>query len=1521
MYLSANTRITLLSFLTLFFLLPQYLSAQDEFSGNIFLDHNSDGIKNFKDYNHPAIRIRTYDDTNNNSVLDTSDILIDTDLSDEFGNYTISLPVFGSTVVNSIYVQTENDDAEEYTSDSTMYLGSSDLEMAFESGSNEQIVGIRFDGIAIPQGATITNAYIEFEAKANNSGACALNIWAEKDINSQGFSDIDANISSRNTTTNSVTWTPSAWTDNNFYTTPSLVSLVSELNSMTGWNENSAVTFIISGTGEREAWSAQESGTAPRLVVEFDNPYLGNRYFIVLSESEMLTGANITLPSSEYYTYDAGLGTTSNVDFAFYGETLLCYGMSDGGVNSGLSAMNRATGDNFLIGLSGRTAIEAACFNPYSEELYAADANQLGLINRTTGVFTATSNTFGTGSSAALGDTENFNDVDGLAFDPISGILWGTDRTSSWDVLFQIDHSTGAFIPDAFGPGEDYVLVRDIAGTIPGDIDDIAIDPENGNLYGIANNPSFDLLVIIDKSTGIATSIDTLKKTDGNYVRDVEGFGFTNFGLLLAATGNTSTVDDSQWTVDLETGTVNFVGTYNYGRDYESCDCLTAAVNNVSGTVFNDVDGDGIIDAGDSGLENVTVYIYIDDNNNSRIDVTDIIVDSVDTDINGSWYYNVASNVSLLFTIDVNDLPSGALMTTNNLEIAFLDDGIGGQFDTNNNFGYNFTGPDTDKDGISDANDIDDDNDGIPDDVENYSGDHDNDGIPDYEDMGFCATYFGGVNGWNCSNGYPDPSDDLDGDGLINFQDSDFPYCGGLNVFGICTNYDKDSDGIPDHIDLDADNDGIPDLIEVKGIDQDGDGRVDDNTDQDGDGLADSFDNNDTDGPAGDNSDVVNPSTTILLDTNSDGFTDAGDTDGDNLPDYIDLDSDNDGLPDLVEGGGIDSNGDGRVDWYIDDDGDGYSDIYDSDEDDVIGDEDSGTPLVETDALGNLLGGATGISIDTDGDGYADHLDLDADNDGIPDIVEAGGSTINGDGMVDTGALPWDADRDGLADIYDENASDGPGDVGANGIALVETTADSNNDYRVNANESMQAGGTNFINIDNDPYPNHLDLDSDNDGITDVVENASGNTNADNSSMGSLDGTVDNYTDTMDNNGWNDSSNAATIDSDSDSIPDYLDIDADNDGIPDFIEGVCTLCPSASGPSGNDTNGNGVLDVFENMSDDNLNNTTGNNIGTTPNLDDDDLVDSIPDYLDIDTDEDEAFDWTEGFNLSSETPAIDDIIDIAIIYETLNNNPNHYNLTDTDNDGLPDWLDNQPTTSGYDELTRPPFIDQSNSFWQDANNNGLVDLFDPEVNGTLSATPDTDGINDDDWRDQFAGPLLPVELVALSAVIKDCKIVINWKTDSEYNFINFDLERSLDGLAFEKLTSVLGMGDSRGSSYSFTDDTEQGLLYYRLKMNDADGSFEYSKVIIIEINCEETQQQVMIYPNPLSSQGNLLNIIPAHLDMGTQIDIFSPKGELIFVQKVDRGAISIDLKFLTPGFYFIRGLNGNTNFSQKLVVK
>jgi len=148
-----------------------------------------------------------------------------------------------------------------------------------------------------------------------------------------------------------------------------------------------------------------------------------------------------------------------------------------------------------------------------------------------------------------------------------------------------------------------------------------------------------------------------------------------------------------------------------------------------------------------------------------------------------------------------------------------------------------------------------------------------------------------------------------------------------------------------------------------------------------------------------------------FTDNDGDGFADSvaaarlpePDSDGDGFLDYLDLDSDNDGLPDVTESLGpqADINNDGLLDNPIDSDNNG---------------------LVDGIAFNSIK--------DTDGDQQADHLDLDSDNDGVKDLVQAGGADIDGDGQVDT----WlDSDSDGIPNTVDVDFTLGE-DVDNDGI-------------------------------------------------------------------------------------------------------------------------------------------------------------------------------------------------------------------------------------------------------------------------------------------------------------------------------------------------------------------------------------------------------------------------------------------------------------------------------------------------------
>jgi type IV pilus assembly protein PilY1 len=193
--------------------------------------------------------------------------------------FALAIPQYVQASTFEVRVASGYDDAEERYGgswDGRMDVGDYDLELT-EDYSYNQIVGIRFRNIQIPQGYTITNAYIEFSADETGSTSTNLSIYGE-DIDDapifrSGWGNWH-NISNRTKTSASVSWSPEAWTTvHATYRTTDISSIVQEIVNRSGWAAGNAMVFIIEGSGKRVAESCNGAGwhssQIPLLHVEF----------------------------------------------------------------------------------------------------------------------------------------------------------------------------------------------------------------------------------------------------------------------------------------------------------------------------------------------------------------------------------------------------------------------------------------------------------------------------------------------------------------------------------------------------------------------------------------------------------------------------------------------------------------------------------------------------------------------------------------------------------------------------------------------------------------------------------------------------------------------------------------------------------------------------------------------------------------------------------------------------------------------------------------------------------------------------------------------------------------------------------------------------------------------------------------------------------------------------------------------------------------------------------------------------
>ena len=185
----------------------------------------------------------------------------------------------------------------------------------------------------------------------------------------------------------------------------------------------------------------------------------------------------------------------------------------------------------------------------------------------------------------------------------------------------------------------------------------------------------------------------------------------------------------------------------------------------------------------------------------------------------------------------------------------------------------------------------------------------------------------------------------------------------------------------------------------------------------------------------------------------------------------------------------------------------------------------------------------------------------------------------------------------------------------------------------------------------------------------------------------------------------------------------------------------------------------------------------------------------------------------------------------------------------------------------------------------------------------------------------IANPL-PVNLVSFSGKTVNNTNILTWKTANELAFEGFEVQKSVDGKAFEKIGYVKG---NNAEVYQFSENRilplNQNLFYYRLKMNDLNGKYTYSKVISIK-NKEVKLVVGDVYPNPVYNNDAYINIKSKENGSFT-FTIYDLTGKVIDIQKMNlikgENKLQIDLSNLNIGINFLKIESQKEQYFRKLM--
>lgn len=194
--------------------------------------------------------------------------------------------------------------------------------------------------------------------------------------------------------------------------------------------------------------------------------------------------------------------------------------------------------------------------------------------------------------------------------------------------------------------------------------------------------------------------------------------------------------------------------------------------------------------------------------------------------------------------------------------------------------------------------------------------------------------------------------------------------------------------------------------------------------------------------------------------------------------------------------------------------------------------------------------------------------------------------------------------------------------------------------------------------------------------------------------------------------------------------------------------------------------------------------------------------------------------------------------------------------------------------------------------------------------GTIGSGIPASATNDGSFLTKTSDAItpLPIKLISFNAVKNNAVVDLNWVTASEQNNTGFDVEKSEDGQLWTKIQFVETLAEGGNSNqilkYAITDSNPKaGKNFYRLKQIDANGTFEYSPIRMVQF---DAVNKVDIYPNPAQNHININGLLG-----NEAINIYNVNGQQVATYDATNAKVQININHLVNGTYIIRITNQN----------
>jgi hypothetical protein len=150
----------------------------------------------------------------------------------------------------------------------------------------------------------------------------------------------------------------------------------------------------------------------------------------------------------------------------------------------------------------------------------------------------------------------------------------------------------------------------------------------------------------------------------------------------------------------------------------------------------------------------------------------------------------------------------------------------------------------------------------------------------------------------------------------------------------------------------------------------------------------------------------------------------------------------------------------------------------------------------------------------------------------------------------------------------------------------------------------------------------------------------------------------------------------------------------------------------------------------------------------------------------------------------------------------------------------------------------------------------------------------------------IADAVLPTHFLNFNALENNDIINLKWVVENETSVDRYEIERSVDGVNYFKLSEIKNAGNSTGSyTYSLADDVStisSDQLFYRIKQYDKSGAYYFSNTVAIRRNNKTAS--IMVYPNP-ANEFLFVNIPSSIKDKGI-LNVTNSSGAKVISREV-----------------------------------